>query len=148
MKRIFLVLFALGSIFVAVLFLSFFSSNKATVTLPDGFVVQAELMRTPKEHARGLSGRKILEEGQGMLFVFPEPAPHSFWMKDMRFSIDIVWLLKEKVVFVVERASLPTSEGIPTFRPEVLADHVLELPAGSVEAHGIQVGTNLELGPS
>ncbi|MEK9151349.1 MAG: DUF192 domain-containing protein [Patescibacteria group bacterium] len=94
-----------------------------------------EIADTDIERAQGLSGRDSLCQECGMLFVFEKPGRYAFWMKDMRFSLDIVWLLDDTVVFVA-RAVSPNISRI--LSPAVPADQVLEVNAGAVE--------NLEVG--
>ena len=55
--------------------------------------IPVEVSRTPTEWGQGLSGRKSLPAGEGMLFVFPAPAIQEFWMPDMHFPLDIVFKL-------------------------------------------------------
>lgn len=99
---------------------------------------------TPEERERGLSGRDTLREGEGMLFVFPEDGRYAFWMKDMRFSIDILWLSSDgEIVHIIERMS-PDSYPEHAVSPRP-ARYVVELPAGYVEAHGIILGDIVRL---
>ncbi len=102
-------------------------------------VVRAEVAVDPSARRRGLSGRTSLEEGAGMLFVFPESDLHGIWMPDMRFAIDILWLDEGmRVVHVHERA---TPESYPeVFRSQVPARYVLEVPEGFLRTHGVRVG--------
>lgn len=108
--------------------------NQVVVTLAD----------TPEERTQGLSGREVLNNGEGMLFVFPEEGNYSFWMKDMNFSIDILWLSSEgKIVHIVEHVS---PESYPDhFVSERPARYVLEVPAGYVESRGVSVGDIVRL---
>lgn len=105
-----------------------------------GQTVRVELARSGAERARGLSGRDSLPEGTGMLFVFPQDGAYGFWMKDMRFAIDMLWLdVSGKVVHIVERAA---PESYPrSFLPENPARYVLEVPAGFAERFGITLDT-------
>src|SRR3989338_5701660 len=54
--------------------------------------VRVTVADTPESRERGLSGRDGLASDEGMLFVFQNDGYHTFWMKDMLFSIDIIWL--------------------------------------------------------
>lgn len=92
-----------------------------------------EIADTAIERAEGLGGRDSLCVACGMLFVFEKPGRYAFWMKDMRFPLDIVWLLGDRVVFVA-RGVRPDFSG--TINPGVSADRVLELRAGTTEAVG------------
>lgn len=104
-----------------------------------GTVVKVDIADTPDTRQMGLSGRPGLEKDEGMLFIFPDDGLHGFWMKDMRFSIDILWLDSAgKVVHIVENA--PPESFPESFSPEKPARFVLELSAGSVERLGIELG--------
>jgi len=113
-----------------------------------GQAVEVEVARTPAARRQGLSGRAGLAPGTGLLFLHPEPARHAYWMKDMRFAIDIVWLRDGRIVDVSHRVPpLATGEVEParTWSPRVAADAVLELPAGYARAHGFDVGLRARL---
>src|ERR1043166_4776967 len=60
----------------------------------DGAPVVVEVASTETQREQGLSGRSALPSGRGMLFVFDADAEWGFWMKDMSFAIDMVWLSK------------------------------------------------------
>ena len=85
-----------------------------------------------------------LTEGEGMLFVFETDDLHSFWMRDMLFSIDILWIAMDGTVVHIEPSVSPDS--FPqTFTPPTPARYVLEVPAGFATEHGIEVGTRTEI---
>ncbi len=86
---------------------------------------------TPALRERGLGYRETLPSGRGMLFLFPDRPPdrYVFWMKGMRFPLDIVWIRDGQVVFI-ERNIPADSEDI--FRPLAEADSVLEVNAGDL----------------
>lgn len=104
-----------------------------------GTDVRVVVADTPATRVQGLSGTDFLAEGEGMLFMFPEEAQYGFWMKDMNFSIDIIWLSREWVV--VDMAENVSPESYPTsFSPSKPALYVLEVPAGFAKSHNIAVG--------
>ncbi|MDB5266535.1 MAG: hypothetical protein JWN89_350 [Parcubacteria group bacterium] len=86
----------------------------------------------------GLSGRTSLDQGTGMLFIFERPATYGFWMKDMTFPIDIIWILNNKVVHVEN--SVDPSSYPKVFYPSSEANFVLELPSGYAMIHNIKIG--------
>ncbi len=99
---------------------------------------------TAQERGQGLSGREGLADGEGMLFVFAEDGLHGFWMKDMRFSIDIIWIAADgTVVDMLENVSPDTYP--QTFHPKTPARFVLELPAGEAAQLGLDIGDAVEL---
>ncbi len=107
--------------------------------------ITAEVVNTEEARALGLSGRASFKDGEGMLFVFEHEGQWGIWMKDMHFSIDILWL--DAAGTVVTVASNVSPETYPeSFHPEVPARYVLELPAGYAAKAGIVKGTRLELG--
>src|SRR4051812_1798797 len=62
--------------------------------------VVVDLATTPTTREQGLSGRAALPENHGMLFVFDTPGVYPFWMKDMNFPIDMIWISNDmKVVY-------------------------------------------------
>lgn len=109
-----------------------------------GQAVRVDIADTPALREKGLSGRVALAAGEGMLFVFPEEGLHSFWMKDMHFPIDIIWLdVSGKVVHIAP--NVPPESYPTTFLPENPARFVLEVPAGFAAAHSIGVGSRAVL---
>jgi len=80
-----------------------------------------------------------LGKNQGMLFIFEKKDTHSFWMKDMKFSIDIIWLNENKeVVFIKENAK---PEDFPqNYIPTEQSLYVLEFNEGFVKENNISNG--------
>jgi uncharacterized membrane protein (UPF0127 family) len=98
-----------------------------------------EVAKTDKEHERGLSGRTSLAPNKGMIFVFSREEEQCFWMKDMHFPLDMIWLdAKHKVVFLQQKA---TPDSYPrTFCSSHPAAYVIELNAGEIQRLGIRNG--------
>ena len=110
-----------------------------------GTTVKAEVAADEKSRERGLSGRTSLAEGRGMLFVYPDRLVRTFWMKGMRFPIDIVWITRGKVTGVERNAPVPVGS-VPVYSSGVPADHVLEVPAGWAGRHGADRGSRVTIG--
>jgi uncharacterized protein len=106
-------------------------------------VVDAEIADTPARKQRGLSGRPSLGESEGMLFPYDEPALPGFWMPDMHFDIDIVWIRAGRIVDVTADVSKDDPRAI--HRPREPADLVLELPAGTAERRGFRIGDAVQV---
>ena len=142
-------------IHVSVLFLLFsfitegalaqeFSYAHATVITPKGVSIPVEVSDTPEKRSLGLGKRDKLEKGWGMLFVFERRIPHSFWMKNMRFPIDIIWLDNQRIVELVENVPPPQEGESPTvMEPRLPSNFVLELESGRARALGLNVGQKL-----
>ncbi len=112
---------------------------------PTGELLHIALAATPQEQELGLGERDSLKPNQGMVFIFAEPGSYSFWMKGMRFPLDLVWINQKKVVGVSANVPAPhsPSESPVIVSPPEPIDRVLELPAGRAEAYGITSGVIL-----
>lgn len=114
-----------------------------TVVIAGRVTLTVELARTPEEQIRGLSGRPGLKSGRGMLFVYERPHPVSIWMKDMRFSLDIIWIRAGRIVAIEKQAPPLTPVG-PERVYTATADLVLEVPAGFTDRQKIRVGDSVQ----
>ena len=104
-----------------------------------GQEIKVDLAITPAEQEQGLSGRSALAEDEGMLFVFNQPGKYLFWMKDMNFAIDMIWITEDMSVVYIKKNALP--ELYPeTYGPDTPALYVLEVPAGFSDKHNLKVG--------
>lgn len=106
--------------------------------------IEVEVADTSEEREKGLGGREGLFPNHGMLFIFDEDGRHGFWMKDMRFALDIIWISHDGVVVHIEEDVGP--ETYPAaFLPRGEARYVVELPAGWVAEHMLRVGDIVRL---
>lgn len=108
-----------------------------------GHVYKPLIADTPELREKGLSGRASIDVGEAMLFIFEKSARNYFWMKDMLFSIDIVWLDTDKKVIHIEKNVSPGS--FPkSFGPNEDSKYVLEFKEGVTESIGLEVGDRVE----
>ena len=115
---------------------------KTTVTAKNTTLV-ADLALTPDQQSRGLSGREKMSENQGMLFVMQSPGRYGFWMKEMKFPLDIFWLDTKGTVVYLKQNLQPclTILNCPTYTPDTDSMYVLETVAGFSQRHAIAKGT-------
>ena len=111
----------------------------ATVVLAGRVSIVAELAQRPDEQILGLSNRPALAPGWGMLFVYDRPQPVGIWMKDMRFSLDILWIREGQIV-KIEKNAPPLVPGGAERVYTATADLVLEVPAGLADREKIRLG--------
>jgi uncharacterized membrane protein (UPF0127 family) len=106
-----------------------------------------EVASTPEARAVGLSGRDELGPYDGMAFLFPDAAEArgSFWMKDTRFPLDLVFVGRDGKVQRVERMEPCEGDDCPLHAPSAPYLYALELPAGHAEEFGLVPGTPLRL---
>src|ERR1035437_6315215 len=91
--------------------------------------IKVDLALTQATQAQGLSGRQSLSENEGMLFVFDKPGKYPFWMKDMNFPIDMIWIGENLQVVYIEKDARP--ESYPeSYGPSSDAKYVLEVVSG------------------
>ncbi len=93
---------------------------------------------------KGLSGVESLDENTGMFFVFDTEDKYGFWMKDMKISIDIIWLDSLKKVIYIEKNVSPDTYPKVFFPPENSL-YVLELKPGFTDENNISVGNILNI---
>ena len=117
--------------------------------MPDGFVVNADLAQTISEKETGLSTRESLAENAGMLFVFSKASHPAFWMKNMKFPIDIIWIEDSKIIDITENAPIVSEElgdyQIPQYTCGEEVDYVLEVEAGFSQKHNLKIGDVVEI---
>lgn len=99
------------------------------------------IAKSAKEKEIGLSSYKSLPNDKGMLFPFGKDGYYSFWMKDMKFSIDIIFLKNNKIVTIYEKVPVPTKGGsLLIYNPTSPADTVLEINSGLSKKYNLKVG--------
>jgi len=106
-------------------------------------IIKTEVRDTDAGRTLGLSGHAPLAEGEGMLFIFDESLEYTFWMKDMLFPIDIIWIDANKKVIEVSENASPESY-TNTFSPVSPAMYVLEVPAGTYSKNNIHQGDRVD----
>lgn len=144
-KRFILGVVFLG-IFLLLVFLFFLKPKSVSKNLPSSMIINkqtifVELAWTGGERRQGLSGRESLAEDRGMLFIFSAPAVYPFWMNQMKFGLDFVFINGQEVVDLAENIPYPKEGEQPQ---SVIAKHgsdrVLEINAGMVQKWKIKIG--------
>ncbi len=102
-------------------------------------VIKIEIADTDLARAQGLSGRSSLPTDSGLLFIFSTPGKPGFWMKDMHFPIDIIWLDEDWRVAAIT-ANLAPETYPQVFYPPTPIKYVLEVNAGLAEKNQLKIG--------
>jgi uncharacterized membrane protein (UPF0127 family) len=113
------------------------------LSLPRG-EIYVQLANTPNTQELGLSYRDSIGDDEGMLFVFDKPDNYAFWMKDMKFPIDMVWFSEAGQVVHYEENVAPDSYP-KVFVNKPKAKYVLEVNAGNAAKYGLYLGAKVEL---
>ena len=104
---------------------------------------KAEIADNYFSREKGLSKREKLDDLSGMLFIFDKSENHSIWMKDMKFSIDIIWLNENYQIIDITKNLKP--ESFPkTFSSDKPSQYVFEVNAGICDKYNITIGDYLE----
>lgn len=123
--------------------------NAQTKLTINSTVVNVDVADTPDKRKQGLSGRESLATDSGMLFIFEKPAKAGFWMKGMKFAIDLIYINDKKVVDIIKNATPPApgqkDEDLPIYVPNQEVNMVLEVNAGFVDSHSIKEGDMIEV---
>ena len=104
-----------------------------------------EIASTPDERAAGLMEREHLDPDRGMLFVFEQEGKYSFWMKNTRIPLDMIWIGSDLQVVDIRRNAQPCPDQgeCPSIDPSGNALYVLEISAG--ESDEFSIGDTVEI---
>lgn len=130
--------------------LNLVSLGKTTSTLRVGqATIKVEVAQTEQDRRTGLSNRDSLDPGVGMLFVFPDTKIHQFWMKDMRFPLDFIFIRDNVIVDILKNVPNPdlntASSELSIYQPVVPINMLLEVNAGFTERNMVKVGQSIGL---
>ena len=87
----------------------------------NNYTIDVELALTNEERQKGLMGREILNDNDGMLFIFENEEIHEFWMKNMIISLDIIWINSDGEIVHIEKQVPPCEENCVIYSPLLLS---------------------------
>jgi uncharacterized membrane protein (UPF0127 family) len=117
------------------------SSSGPRVILPNGSVIVVEVVADDESRAQGLMYRDHLDPAAGMLFLFGEDQRHSFWMKNTRIPLDMIFIDANRRIVGIERDVPPCKvQDCPSYGPDADSRYVLELAGGVAKQHGLKDG--------
>lgn len=112
-------------------------------------VINVEIADTPALRTKGLSGKSSLDSGSGMLFVFDQSQKARFWMKGMKFSLDMIFIDNGQVVDILKNITPPepgqSDPSLPVYEPVIPIKMMLEVNSGFVDANKIKIGDKVAL---
>ncbi len=126
--------------------------TKTKIVFKDKSQIEVEVANTNESRELGLGQRSSLPENSGMLFDFSytKNALPSFWMKDMLFPIDIIWIRDNKIISINENIPAPKNsndDNLLTYQPPGYIDYVLEVNSGYTKKHNIKIGDSIDIFP-
>jgi uncharacterized membrane protein (UPF0127 family) len=108
-------------------------------------VFHVDVAVTNPEKELGLGNRDFMESNRGMLFTYDHKERYSYWMKNMRFPIDILWIADNTIVDITKNIPVDTSETLKIYSPKVPVNKALELNAGTSDQLGIHVNDTIRI---
>ena len=126
---------------------SFNLLNKESTVTINNKVFKVEVARDQTTRATGLSGRESLDQEKAMLFLFEKPDYYSFWMKNMQFPLDIIFIKKDSIVTIINNAQAPkdNQNNLTLYHPTDPADKVLEINAGLAQKYNLKKGDTAKI---
>jgi len=138
----FVVLLAAIIVGLSTLLLIWYMQNGYRTLAIGHYRYRLQVVSNSAARAKGLGGRTSLPANQGMLFVYPQQQTLCFWMKDMRFSVDMIWTDAQQQVTHIAADIAPQTYPKQFCAP---GEYVIELRAGQVQANGLSTGQYLQL---
>jgi uncharacterized membrane protein (UPF0127 family) len=121
------------------------ASGEPSVEL-GGKTFSVEVADTREKQALGLMFRDSMAADEGMIFIFPDEAPRSFWMKNTRIPLDIMYFDKDLKLVSISADTPPCRVSrCPSYPSVKPAKYVLELNAGAAASLGVTMGDRLKL---
>ena len=110
-----------------------------------GIEIKVQLADTKEKRNLGLGKRDFLSNDMGMLFIFEKKKYHTFWMKDMRFPIDIVWI-DNRIIVDIKKNIKPSknNDRLILYKPSKPSNFVLEINAGIAEKIDLKIGGKVQ----
>ena len=138
-------------IITCLLILIFSSFVSLSINAEDKFavisnkIINLEIAQTFQERQTGLMNRDYLNENQGMIFLFDHPQQVDFWMKNMKISLDMLFISNKKIVNMYKNVPPCTAEPCLIYPSKHDIDSVLELKAGFCDKNNVKIGENIQL---
>lgn len=122
------------------------SSQLKTIQI-DKVVIDVEVAKTDEERSKGLSNREKLDKNAGMVFFFKPNSKPTFWMKDTKIPLDIIWINDDKIVSInknVEPELGKQEFELKRYPAPSEIDYVLEVNGGFSDKNGISAGSTVQ----
>lgn len=142
MKKILFIFIVPSAILFLLSTLYVFTQNKGPKAKIGSYEFNLAIAKTDKEKQIGLAKYKNIPQNFGILFPFEKPDYYAFWMKGMKFPIDIIYIKQNKIVDIHENIQPPKSdnEQLPIIKPKETSDMVLEINANLSDKYNFKIG--------
>ena len=126
------------------LFPNLIGGNSSTVAINEQ-TFKVEVADEDEERIQGLSNRESVDKDKGMIFVFEEKDKYGFWMKNVNFPLDLIYISDNKIVDIIKNAEPKAKDAtdIQIYTPKEEANYVLEINGGLSDEFGFEVGNEV-----
>jgi len=130
----------------SIIFTVFFDTKKPTVSI-NRKTFNIEIPRSNEQKELGLARYKTIAKDFGMLFIFENKDYYSFWMKSMKFPIDIIFISDNKITTIYKNVDYPKKENekLKIYKPDVASDMVFEINAGLSDKFKFKKGDSVKI---
>lgn len=112
------------------------------LTIGNKVTIEVNIADTNQKRAKGYSNHPEIDYNEGLLFVFEQPNVYPFWMKEMLFDLDFIFIKEEVVVYLLENIKAPVNNHgeVEYAISEKPFDQLLEVKAGFIDKYKIAIG--------
>lgn len=144
MRKILILLIAVCFLILIAFFQQFGKGNNIIV---NGISFKAEFANTNEAKRIGLSKYKKIDDDFVMVFLFEESGKPVFWMKDMYFPIDIIFVNENRITQIYSDVKNPEKKNspLPLYIPDEISDMVIEANAGTAKKYNFKKGNKIEI---
>ncbi len=116
-----------------------------SLCIKDKECIKIERATTPQQHSAGLMYRESLESNSGMLFLFSDQKPRSFWMKNTLIPLDLVWIDESKTIVGITENTVPCkADPCRAYPSNLPVKYVLEINSKSSSKFGLKTGQKVD----
>lgn len=124
-------------------------TSKVSQAIIGDISLNVEIADTSSKRSKGLANRERLASNSGMLFIFDKESKYSFWMKGLKFPLDLIWIKNRQVVDLIKNVLPPEvgqkDETLPIYVPNQPVDMVLEVNGGFIDSNNIKIGDTITI---
>ena len=146
-KYLFIPAVLLIIIFFFIILINIDANHIKPYILIDGKKFEVEIAKTDAQKEKGLAKYNKISNNFAMEFPFEKAGYYAIWMKDMKFSIDIIYINKNKIVQIFKNVPYPKSDNksLTIYKPDVPADLVLEINGGLSQKYNFKKGDSVKI---
>jgi uncharacterized membrane protein (UPF0127 family) len=121
------------------------SKKSQNIVNIDGHSFVVEVADTPAKQTQGYSNHQPIKDSEGMLFAFTDHTPKTFWMKNMLFPLDIIWIDGDRIINISPNLPPEGEKPDKKYYSGQPVSFVLEINGGLVDKYGLKIGDKIKI---